>query len=77
MESWIIRYQVKLKSEGNEMPTMEKGIVCAENYCKAVEKLENFYGLDLLEIYLLKRLTANLMILPNSILKDIEEYCEI
>ena len=77
MGSWIIRYQVKLKSDGNVIPDMERGIVCAESYSKAVEKLEAFYGLDLLEVDLLKRIAVDLMILPNSIIKDIEEHLEV
>ena len=77
MGSWIIRYQVKLKSDENVTPDMEKGIVCAESYSKAVEKLEAFYGLDLLEVYLLKRIAVDLMVLPNSIIKDIEEHLEV
>lgn len=77
MESWIIRYQVKLNSDGNILPDMEKGIICAESYSKAVEKLEAFYGSDLSEVYLLKRIAVDLMILPNSIIKDIEDYLEV
>ena len=56
---------------------MEKGIICAESYSKAVEKLEAFYGSDLSEVYLLKRIAVDLMILPNSIIKDIEDYLEV
>ena len=52
---------------------MESGIICAESYGKAAEKLEEFYGPDLIEILQLKYLTEDLMVLPRTVLHEIEE----
>lgn len=77
MEKWFIRYQVKLEpAEEGVIPPMESGIICAESYGKAAEKLEEFYGPDLLEILQLKYLTEDLMILPRAVLHEIEEALE-
>lgn len=53
MEKWFIEYSVKIES--NEHP-IEGGIICAKNLGEAAERLEDFYGLDLLEILQLKYL---------------------
>lgn len=77
MEKWFIRYQVKLEpAEEGVIPPMESGIICAESYGKAAEKLEEFYGPDLLEILQLKYLTEDFMILPRTVLHEIEEILE-
>lgn len=73
MEKWFIRYQVKLEPEEGVIPPMESGIICAESYGKAAEKLEEFYGPDLREILQLKYLTEDLMVLPRTVLHEIEE----
>lgn len=77
MEKWFIKYQVKINPEEGVIPPIEFGIVCAESYGKAAEKLEEFYGPDLLEILQLKYLTDELMILPREIVHDIEEALEV
>ena len=77
MEKWFIRYSVKLEpAEEGVIPPMESGIICAESYGKAAEKLEEFYGPDLLEILQLKYLPEDLMILPRTVLHEIEEVLE-
>lgn len=76
MEKWFIRYSVKIESDEALEHPIEFGIICAESYGKAAEKLEEFYGPDLLEILQLKYLTEDLMILPRTVLHEIEEALE-
>lgn len=76
MEKWFIRYSVKIESDEALGHPIEFGIICAESYGKAAEKLEEFYGPDLLEILQLKYLTEDLMILPRTVLHEIEEALE-
>ena len=73
MENWFIRYCVKIEMDESIEHPLESGIVCAESLSKAAEKLEEFYGPDLLEILQLKYLTDGLMILPKTVLHEIEE----
>ena len=76
MEKWFIKYQVKLNPEEGVIPPHEIGIVCAESYGKAAEKLEDFYGPDLLEILQLKYLEEGIMTLPREVMHSIEEALE-
>lgn len=74
---WFIRYSVKLEpAEEGVLPPMESGIICAESYGKAAERLEEFYGSDLLEILQLKYLEEGIMILPKDVIHKIEEVLE-
>ena len=76
MEKWFIKYSVKIESNGPFIHPIEVGIVCAESFGKAAEKIEDFYGPDLLEILQLKYLTDDLMILPEEVMHNIEEALE-
>jgi hypothetical protein len=73
MEKWFIRYCVKIEMDESIDHPLEFGIVCAENLSKAAEKLEDFYGPDLLEILQLKYLEEGIIILPRTVLHEIEE----
>lgn len=73
MEKWFIKYSVE--TESDEYP-IESGIVCAENLSKAAEKLEDFYGPDLLEILQLKYLEEGIIVLPRKVIHSIEEALE-
>lgn len=73
---WFIKYQVKLNPEEGVIPPHEIGIICAENYGKAAEQIENFYGSDLLEILQLKYLEEDIMVLPRAVVHEIEEALE-
>lgn len=72
MEKWFIEYSVKIEYEN----PIEFGIVCAESLGKAAEKIEDFYGPELLEILQLKYLTDEVMILPKEVMHSIEEALE-
>ena len=76
MEKWFIKYSVKIESDEPLVHPIEFGIVCAESFGKAAEKIEDFYGPDLLEILQLKYLTDELMILPEEVMHSIEEALE-
>lgn len=76
MEKWFIKYSVKIESDEPLVHPIEFGIVCAESFGKAAEKLEDFYGPDLLEILQLKYLTDELMILPEEVMHSVEEVLE-
>lgn len=73
MEKWFIKYSVKIESDEPLVYLIEAGIVCAESLGKAAEKLEDFYGPDLLEILQLKYLEEGVMVLPKEIMHSIEE----
>ena len=73
MEKWFIKYSVKIESSGPFIHPVEFGIVCAESLGKAAEKIEDFYGPDLLEILQLKYLEEGIMALPEQVMQSIEE----
>jgi hypothetical protein len=73
---WFIKYQVKVETDDILTNPIEDGIVCAESLGKAAEKLEDFYGPDLLEILQLKYLEEGIMILPKEVMHSIEEALE-
>ena len=77
MEKWFIKYSVKIEAGGPFIHPIEFGIVCAESFGKAAEKIEDFYGPDLLEILQLKYLTDELMILPEEVMHSVEEALEL
>lgn len=72
---WYIRYEVIFTNE-NEVKEAESGIVYAENYADAAQKLENFYGIDLVEITLLRYIYDEALILPKEVLDAIEQEVE-
>lgn len=76
MEKWFIKYSVKIESGEPLVHPIEFGIVCAESLGKAAEKLEDFYGPDLLEILQLKYLEEGIMTLPREVIHGIEEALE-
>ena len=76
MEKWFIKYSVEIETDKPLVHTIECGIICAENLGEAAEKLEGFYGLDLLEILQLKYLEEDIMILPKEVMHNIEEAIE-
>lgn len=76
MEKWFIKYSVKIESDEPLVHPIEFGIVCAESLGKAAEKLEDFYGPDLLEILQLKYLEEGIMALPEEVMHSIEEALE-
>ena len=76
MEKWFIKYSVKIEADETVVHPIEVGIVCAESLGKAAEKIEDFYGPDLLEILQLKYLTDEFMILPEEVMHSIEEALE-
>jgi hypothetical protein len=76
MEKWFIKYSVKIESGEPLVHPIEFGIVCAESLGKAAEKLEDFYGPDLLEILQLKYLEEGIMTLPREVMKSVEEALE-
>lgn len=72
---WYIRYEVIFTNE-DEVKETESGIVYAENYADAAQKLENFYGIDLVEITLLRYIYDEALILPKEVLDAIEQEVE-
>ena len=76
MEKWFIKYSVKIESGEPLVHPIEFGIVCAESLGKAAEKIEDFYGPDLLEILQLKYLEEGIMTLPREVMHSIEEALE-
>jgi hypothetical protein len=76
MEKWFIKYAVKVELGEPFIRPIEFGIVCAESLSKAAEKLEDFYGSDLLEILQLKYLEEGVIVLPKEVMHSIEEALE-
>lgn len=72
---WYIRYEIIFTNE-NEVKETESGIIYAENYADAAQKLENFYGIDLIEITLLRYIHDEVLILPKNVLDVIEQEVE-
>lgn len=73
---WFIKYQVKVETDDILTNPIETGIVYAESFGKAAEKLEDYYGPDLLEILQLKYLEEGVMVLPKEVMHSIEEVFE-
>ena len=69
---WYIRYEVIFTNK-NEVKETESGILYAENYTDAAQKLEKFYGIDLIEITLLRYIHDEVLILPKDVLDVIEQ----
>ena len=76
MEKWFIKYSVKIETDETLVHPIEFGIVCAESLGKAAEKIEDFYGPDLLEILQLKYLEEGIMVLSREVIHSIEEVLE-
>ena len=70
---WYVRYEVTYLNEDGEK-SVEGGLLCAASYTDAVEKLEGFYGNDLIEINLLRYICENsILLLSPEALDTIEE----
>lgn len=70
---WYVRYEVTYLNEEGEK-SVEGGLLCAASYTDAVERLEGFYGNDLIEINLLRYICENsILLLSPEALDTIEE----
>ena len=70
---WYVRYEVIYLNEKGEK-SVEGGLLCAASYTDATEKLEGFYGDDLVEIKLLRYICdSSILLLSPEILDAIEE----
>jgi hypothetical protein len=70
---WYVRYEVVYLNEESEK-SVESGLLCAASYTDATEKLEGFYGNDLVEIKLLRYVCdSSILLLSPEILDAIEE----
>ena len=70
---WYVRYEVTYLNEEGEK-SVEGGLLCAASYTDATEKLEGFYGNDLVEIKLLRYVyDSSILLLSPEILDAIEE----
>ena len=70
---WYVRYEVTYLNEEGEK-SVEGGLLCAASYTDAVERLEGFYGNDLIEINLLRYICENsILLLSPETLDTIEE----
>ncbi len=70
---WYVRYEVTYLNEEGEK-SVEGGLLCAASYTDAVERLEGFYGNDLIEINLLRYICENsILLLSPEVLDTIEE----
>lgn len=70
---WYIRYEVTYLNEDGEK-SVEGGLLCAASYTNAMERLEGFYGNDLIEINLLRYVCeGSILLLSPEALDTIEE----
>ena len=70
---WYVRYEVVYLNEESEK-SVEGGLLWAASYTNAVEKLEKFYGNDLIEIKLLRYICeGSILLLSPEALDAIEE----
>lgn len=70
---WYVRYEVTYLNEDGEK-SVEGGLLCAASYTNAMERLEGFYGNDLIEINLLRYVCeGSILLLSPEILDAIEE----
>lgn len=70
---WYVRYEVTYLNEDGEK-SVEGGLLCAASYTDAMERLEGFYGNDLIEINLLRYVCeGSILLLSPEILDTIEE----
>lgn len=70
---WYVRYEVTYLNEDGEK-SVEGGLLCAASYTDAMERLEGFYGNDLIEINLLRYVCeGSILLLSSEILDTIEE----
>ena len=74
---WYVRYEITRFNKENEK-CGESGLLCAANYTDAVEKIENFYKNDLIEINLLRFVCdGSVLVLSPDVLDAIEEEAGI
>lgn len=70
---WYVRYEVTYLNEEGEK-SVEGGLLCAASYTDAMERLEGFYGNDLIEINLLRYVCeGSILLLSPEILDAVEE----